>query len=128
MTFWWVYLIISVTAWLITVKIMMHRIAATEIAKRRDDPVYCQTAKTFGWSITNGEDLGLASIVGLVIGMLWPAAIIGGFLLLLFHNFEPKIERDYEQAQRDAEELKRLRELARKHNLPMPETDKGNTP
>lgn len=122
----WAYLMTGVVTFIVTTKIIMHEIAAREIHKRNQDSLWKSTAELHGWKIIDGSDLALAMVSGLVIGAFWPLAIVLGGLFLAFRGFTPKIERDYEQAQRDAMELEKLRRLAREHDLPMPDDRDGS--
>lgn len=119
------YVVIGLIAWLITIKVMMHRFAVAEIEKRESDRFIGNQRKND--PLTDGYDLALAATVGFTVGAFWPVCVPLGLITLitlkLTRGFEPAVERRYRQSLADAEELKQLRLLARREGLPMPGQD-----
>lgn len=108
---WWAIVIAYAAVWGLTARRSamnsLEETARERVAMRR------------GYGIMQGEpvldydDRVIAMIGGLVAGMFWPITLPGSIFV---RRLVPPTER----AQRERVELEELRALAKKHNLPMP--------
>lgn len=103
---------------LVVARITLERDARRTAARRR------MLRLTDGEPLVDGEDRGMAVMMGGMVGMVWPAALVAG---LLYLAVRPLLTTRAERDEADRRELEAYRALAREHGLPAPEIpEKGS--
>lgn len=119
----WLVPVAYVAGWLWTSYVIAMRMTESEaqtVLARRESwrSRFREPHEDDGKPLVDGEDRAMNIILGLLIGLVWPLALV-------VLGLSKALRSPTEVAEADRAELEALRALAREHNLPMPNEKDG---